>query len=520
MEKYNQELKTANFMLEDCEEAFELEDKEDIELAYEKICRILKKLEKSKDDVTETMLGEENTIDEVRQWNKKQKEEIKRIREMRKRLKEKMDWFSDQECQQKQEREIELQRQIMEDQTRISLGKEREMEEIKIRQQEREEEWCRKKLVLETEAATKRRQEERGKLQSVKLQKYTITSFKGEYKDWLRFWNQFTVEVDGSGISEISKFNYLLELVAGKPREDILGLPHTRDGYEEAKRILEQTYGRYIKIHKTLIKELETLPTITSVHKLTETHSFYNKLSRIIRTLVTMKKLETAQSFVYSLMDKLGPVKEALVQKDDEWEEWKQEELVENLRKYIDRNPLPEAEMGASPYPNTFKIRSESVQDWRNKRDKMLLTSTQKIQRRAPGCVYCGLPNHRIVDCLKVLDITARKEILKKSRLCFNCTGFGHMASKCNSRGCGKCNRKHHTSICDAATLTSLPAQTTASPDAEQGRRAINKNAAINATVVAKVNGVTARIMIDSGSGSSYVCTSLLTQLKLKPSRI
>ena len=37
--------------------------------------------------------------------------------------------------------------------------------------------------------------------------------------------------------------------------------------------------------------------------------------------------------------------------------------------------------------------------------------------------------------------------------------------------------------------------------------------------MVEKVNGVTAR-MIDSGSGSSYICTSQLTQLKLKPSRI
>ncbi len=44
--------------------------------------------------------------------------------------------------------------------------------------------------------------------QSVKLQKYTITPFYGDYKDWLRFWNQFTmVEVDGSSIAEISKFN-------------------------------------------------------------------------------------------------------------------------------------------------------------------------------------------------------------------------------------------------------------------------------------------------------------------------
>lgn len=70
--------------------------------------------------------------------------------------------------------------------------------------------------------------------QVVKLHKYTITPFSGEYKDWLRFWNQFTVKVDGSGISEISKFNYLLELVKGKPKEDILGLRHTEDGYGKA----------------------------------------------------------------------------------------------------------------------------------------------------------------------------------------------------------------------------------------------------------------------------------------------
>ena len=88
------------------------------------------------------------------------------------------------------------------------------------------------------EMTKKRIEEEKARPQSVKMQKYTITPFKGDYKDWLRFWNQFFIEVDGSSIADISKFNYLLELVEGKPKEDILGLPHTEDGYKEAKRIL------------------------------------------------------------------------------------------------------------------------------------------------------------------------------------------------------------------------------------------------------------------------------------------
>ena len=56
------------------------------------------------------------------------------------------------------------------------------------------------------------------KPQAVKLQRYTNTLFEGDFKDWLRFWNQFYVEVDGSSMVEISKFNYLLELVKGNPK--------------------------------------------------------------------------------------------------------------------------------------------------------------------------------------------------------------------------------------------------------------------------------------------------------------
>ena len=33
--------------------------------------------------------------------------------------------------------------------------------------------------------------------------------------------------------------------------------------------------------------------------------------------------------------------------------------------------------------------------------------------------------------------------------LCFNCGRSGHRAEQCRRRGCLKCKRKHHTSICD-----------------------------------------------------------------------
>ena len=50
----------------------------------------------------------------------------------------------------------------------------------------------------------KKAEQEAAKPQAVKLQKYNISPFKGDCRDWLRFWNQFVVEVDNSKISEIS----------------------------------------------------------------------------------------------------------------------------------------------------------------------------------------------------------------------------------------------------------------------------------------------------------------------------
>ena len=176
---------------------------------------------------------------------------------------------------------------------------------------------------------------------AVKLQRYTITPFRGNFRDWLRFWNQFSVEVDKSGLPEKSKFNYLLELCKGEPLEAITGLPHTAEGYEAAKEILTDTYGKSHRVKRTFIQDLEELPTIPfSSNHIERAHSFYKALSKAVRTLHTMGALSEVEGLTYTLLDKLGPIKEPIIMRDDNWESWKLQDLVTHLGKYVDRNPL------------------------------------------------------------------------------------------------------------------------------------------------------------------------------------
>ena len=69
----------------------------------------------------------------------------------------------------------------------------------------------------------------------VKLPKPVISQFEGTHLDWFRFLNQYETQIDKSGISPISKFSYLKELLAPKARVLIDGLPFITEGYKGRK---------------------------------------------------------------------------------------------------------------------------------------------------------------------------------------------------------------------------------------------------------------------------------------------
>ena len=177
---------------------------------------------------------------------------------------------------------------------------------------------------------------------------------------------------------------------------------------------------------------------------------------------------------------------------DLDWEDWDFSKLSEALRLWARRNPIVET-----------NERDEN-KSWRHEKSRKLLFS--KAPERCT-CAYCEGGDHKTVSCSKITDVSARKEILAKKKLCFNYAAGNHKAANCPSkRSCQNCEKRHHTSICDTNSKVNL-----------MGMTSKTGSEAILPVVVVNVNGVTCRALIDSGAGSSYASAKLIDALKLKP---
>ena len=125
-------------------------------------------------------------------------------------------------------------------------------------------------------------------------------------------------------------------------------------------------------------------------------------------------------------MDKLEPVREIIVQQDDNWEDYNLEKLVENMKRYVERNPL-QNEWDCNYRDDCNRQRH---QDYR--KEKLLMQQSRTI------CFYCEKGDHSTNKCTRVLEVVSRHGILRKKGVCFNCTSTGHRVSHCKSRACFK----------------------------------------------------------------------------------
>ena len=78
-------------------------------------------------------------------------------------------------------------------------------------------------------------------------------------------------------MAALMKFSYLKEFVELKVRKTIDGLPFTAEGYNRAKSILMDRYGKESEIVKAYVQNILDLPRIKGTNP-QKIHQFYEQL--------------------------------------------------------------------------------------------------------------------------------------------------------------------------------------------------------------------------------------------------
>ena len=103
------------------------------------------------------------------------------------------------------------------------------------------------------------------------------------------------------------------------------------------------------------------------------------------------------------------------------------------------------------------------------------------------------------MNCTKVLTVAARRDLIQRKNLCYNCLGDNHLVSACHSRPCNNCGQRHHTSLCQRR-ISTVPEKGSVPTSTEKNLSASTwSTSTLHTTVRAMVNGQEARIMIDTG---------------------
>ena len=268
---------------------------------------------------------------------------------------------------------------------------------------------------------------------------------------------------------------------------DIEGLPFSESGHKRAKNMLEKEYGRTTEIVNSYITNIMNLPVVSGFNP-KKIQEFYKVLSFNVESLETLGKLDQVKGNVRSVLDKLKGIKADLVRGQDNWQEWDFRQLVTAIQKWREINPVKTVEAPQSKKPATGCLYAT---------------------RGSRVCVYCE-GDHNSVDCAKVTSVSDRKKILSERKLCFNCTLPRHRASQCRSKsgGCHVCSLLHHTSLYQESKVEEKESGLSATcPESD----------VVYLVIVVKINGVKCRALLDTGAGSSYATSTILSMADSKP---
>jgi len=299
----------------------------------------------------------------------------------------------------------------------------------------------------------------------VKLPKLSPKRFNGDITQWSTFWDIFELSIDSnSDLSRIDKFTYIKSLLEGSASEAVSGLKLTGPNYTEAISILKKRFGNKQQIINRHMDNLLNVDAIASQHNSKGLRHLHDTIESQIRGLRSLGVCATSYGSLLSsvLMTKLPQEFRLIVSREVQDEEWNVDRLMKLIEREIDAR-----ERASTGNQTQRKFHREPPTA-----AAMLSSGTMQ-----PKCSYCR-QNHPSACCKTVVDVAARKQILRKAGRCFNCLRRNHMSRECRASGrCSTCGGKHHVSICESPTnVPRVPVTPEQTVNRQQGNLMLQPN--------------------------------------------
>ena len=344
--------------------------------------------------------------------------------------------------------------------------------------------------------------------QLMNVPKVELRAFSGDSSDYLSFMSIFNETVDNAPLSGQAKLTRLLGYTRDKAR---LAIDHCSliggdEGYQEAKKILQERFGDQYVIATNLIRSLQTGKSVHSAEDLRLLSDQLHNAALVLKGKNTYSELDS-QHNLKKICSRLSS------HLNNKW----RERVFAIKRKHMRYASFGEfvafmkekSDEANDPLYGQDSSSKQQASSNRPVTSSMNCVSTLKSPLK---CVLCN-ESHLLFKCTKFknMDYDDRQSVVSRNKLCVNCLRPSHTVPQCKyKRFCNvsDCTTKHNGLLHKFTSVAS--------------NSATNKsvNAVMPIVHVMINNTLKVRCLLDTGSTSSFVTKNLVSKLDLPRSPV